>query len=209
MVEERQAAVTAVLNAGHIPAGMELFKSGDQSQKETIKRWINESDVYMLILGGRYGSIDTETEKSYTHWEYDYAGEQGKRRFAIVVDENKLMEKAKENPSYLERENYAKYQEFKTQVLSNISKFYEDLKDIKLIVMESLKEYEDDKKLVGWIRSDAVKNQEKLIEENNKLFKENSKLKESLVKTKTQLKEDETINGYKYQELKEALSKIM
>ncbi|MGX1572887.1 DUF4062 domain-containing protein, partial [Paenibacillus terrae] len=81
--------------------------------------------------------------------------------------------------------------------------------DLKLIVMESLKEYEDDKKLVGWIRSDAVKNQEKLIEENNKLFKENSKLKESLVKTKTQLKEDETINGYKYQELKEALSKIM
>lgn len=37
LTEERQAAVAAVLNAGHIPAGMELFKSGDQSQKETIK----------------------------------------------------------------------------------------------------------------------------------------------------------------------------
>lgn len=49
--DERQAAVQAVLNAGHIPAGMELFKAGDQSQKETIKRWIEESDVYMLILG--------------------------------------------------------------------------------------------------------------------------------------------------------------
>ncbi|WP_156510165.1 DUF4062 domain-containing protein, partial [Paenibacillus macquariensis] len=84
MIEERQAAVSAVLNSGHIPAGMELFKSGDKSQKETIKRWIDESDVYMLILGGRYGSIDEETGKSYTHWEYDYAGEIGKRRFAVV-----------------------------------------------------------------------------------------------------------------------------
>lgn len=208
MVEERQAAVTAVLNAGHIPAGMELFKSGDQSQKETIKRWIDESDVYMLILGGRYGSIDVDTGKSYTHWEYDYAGEKGKRRFAIVIDENKLIEKAKGNPDFLERVNYPKYQEFKTQVLGNISKFYEDLKDIKLIVMESLKEYEEDKNLVGWIRADVVKNQGKLIEDNNKLLKENSKLKEDLNKAKFQLKKDETINGYEYQGLKETLSQI-
>lgn len=73
--EERQTAVQAVLNAGHIPAGMELFKAGDTSQKETIKKWIEESDVYMLILGGRYGSIDSETGMSYTHWEYEYAKE--------------------------------------------------------------------------------------------------------------------------------------
>ncbi|MCV5233546.1 DUF4062 domain-containing protein, partial [Escherichia coli] len=54
---DRQAAVSAILKAGHIPAGMELFTSGDQSQMDTIRRWIDESDVYMLILGGRYGSV--------------------------------------------------------------------------------------------------------------------------------------------------------
>lgn len=139
MIEERQAAVSAVLNAGHIPAGMELFKSGDQSQKTTIMRWIQESDAYMLILGGRYGSIDEETGKSYTHWEYDYAGELGKRRFAIVIDEKKLLEKARENPDFLERLNYAKYMDFKGQVLGHISKFYEDIKDIRLTTMESLR----------------------------------------------------------------------
>lgn len=52
--EERQAAVQAILKAGHIPAGMELFTAGDKSQMETITRWIDESDIYMLILGGRY-----------------------------------------------------------------------------------------------------------------------------------------------------------
>ena len=43
--EERQAAVEAILTAGHIPAGMELFTAGDESQMNVIKRWIDESDV--------------------------------------------------------------------------------------------------------------------------------------------------------------------
>ena len=36
LIEERQAAVQAILDAGHIPAGMELFKAGNRSQLETI-----------------------------------------------------------------------------------------------------------------------------------------------------------------------------
>jgi hypothetical protein len=48
--EERQAAVEAILSAGHIPAGMELFAAGDESQMEVIKRWIDDSDVFLLIL---------------------------------------------------------------------------------------------------------------------------------------------------------------
>ncbi|HYI02988.1 DUF4062 domain-containing protein [Hyalangium sp.] len=51
--EERQSAVEAILESGHIPAGMELFAAGDKSQLETIRRWIDDSDVYLLILGGR------------------------------------------------------------------------------------------------------------------------------------------------------------
>jgi len=35
---ERQAAVEAILKAGHIPAGMELFAAGNESQFETIRR---------------------------------------------------------------------------------------------------------------------------------------------------------------------------
>lgn len=33
-IEDRQAAVEAILTAGHIPAGMELFTAGDESQYE-------------------------------------------------------------------------------------------------------------------------------------------------------------------------------
>ncbi|WP_240417623.1 DUF4062 domain-containing protein [Paenibacillus periandrae] len=45
------------------------------------------------MLGGRYGSIDEETGKSYTHWEYDYAGEVRKERLAIVIKEEASRQK--------------------------------------------------------------------------------------------------------------------
>ena len=49
LIEERQAAVEAILSAGHIPAGMELFSAGYESQMTVIDRWIDESDVYLLF----------------------------------------------------------------------------------------------------------------------------------------------------------------
>jgi len=48
LITDRQAGVSATLKAGHIPAGMELFTSGDKSQLDTIRNWIDESDVYLL-----------------------------------------------------------------------------------------------------------------------------------------------------------------
>jgi hypothetical protein len=64
LIAERQAAVEAILRAGHIPAGMELFAAGDESQMEIIKQWIDASDVFLLILGVRYGSIEPLSGKS-------------------------------------------------------------------------------------------------------------------------------------------------
>jgi len=60
--EERQAAVQAILRAGHIPAGMELFAAGDESQMRVIERWIENSDVFLLILGSRLWIPRTQDE---------------------------------------------------------------------------------------------------------------------------------------------------
>ena len=107
----------AILSAGHIPAGMELFAAGDQSQWAVIKAWIEESDVYMLILGGRYGSIEPGSGKSYTQLEYEYAIEIGKPLFAVVITENKLAQKAREEGlEIVERENHLLLQKFKSLV---------------------------------------------------------------------------------------------
>src|SRR3984893_3243942 len=83
--QERQAAVEAILSAGHIPAGMELFAAGDESQMEAIKQWIDESDVFLLILGGRYGSIELKSGKSYIHLQYEHALSKGQPLVACVI----------------------------------------------------------------------------------------------------------------------------
>lgn len=96
LIEERQAAVQTIVKMGHIPAGMELFKAG-ASQWQTITKWIDESDIYVLILGGRYGSINEHEGKSYTHLEYEYALSTGMPVFALVLDDKFLQEKKIKN----------------------------------------------------------------------------------------------------------------
>lgn len=93
MIDERQAVVKAILDEGHVPAGMELFKGG-KSQLKTIKKWIDDSDIYLLILGGRYGSIDENSHLSYIQLEYEYAQKRNMPVFVILLEENYLLEKA-------------------------------------------------------------------------------------------------------------------
>jgi len=114
MLAERQAAVEAILKAGHIPAGMELFTAGDESQLEIIKKWIEDSDIFVLILGGRYGTVEPKTKKSYIELEYRYAEKIKKPYFAIVIDEKMLQEKTKKyGDEFREQENILQLKKFK------------------------------------------------------------------------------------------------
>jgi hypothetical protein len=51
---------------------MELFPAADDTVWKLITRVIDQSDYYVLIIGGRYGSSDA-SGISYTEKEYDYA----------------------------------------------------------------------------------------------------------------------------------------
>ncbi|WP_413664870.1 DUF4062 domain-containing protein [Microbulbifer sp. CNSA002] len=188
LIEERQAAVSSILKSGHIPAGMELFTAGDKSQLEIIKRWIDESDVYMLILGGRYGSVEAESGVSYTELEYNYALEAGKPLFAVVIHDAALEEKVKANgTAVMETERPSELKLFKEKVLTNMSSFFEDLKDIRLCVMESLPEIAASRDLSGWVSGNEVPDTKGLVDEIAKLnadvaklVKENSALSKKL-----------------------------
>ncbi|MDJ0629244.1 MAG: DUF4062 domain-containing protein [Rhodobacter sp.] len=74
----RQEVSQALLRADCFPAGMELFPAADEEQFAFIKTVIDQSDYYIIISAGRYGSIHPETGLSYTEMEYDYAVETGK-----------------------------------------------------------------------------------------------------------------------------------
>lgn len=152
LIEERQAAVQAILDAGHIPAGMELFKAG-KSQMQTIHKWIDESDVYMLILGGRYGSIEPDSGKSYTQLEYEYALSKNMPVFAIVLDNNFLSAK-KHTQKNNSKKEIKKYNAFKELVKSNIVKFVSNIDQISAVIHAQLNDIyiNPDYNLIGWIR---------------------------------------------------------
>src|SRR4051794_9924424 len=89
--EERAAVVSALLQLEAFPAGMELFPAADEDAWTLIKRVIDSSDYYLLVVGGKYGSVDAETELSYTEMEYDYAVEQGRPVMAFLhADPDKI-----------------------------------------------------------------------------------------------------------------------
>lgn len=158
LIEERQAAVEAILQAGHIPAGMELFSAGNDSQLQTIYKWIDESDVYMLILGGRYGSIDTKTGKSYTQLEYEYALSKNIPIFSIVLSDSYLTNNIAKNGlnNTMEQDTPDKYKDFKSLVMSKIVKLVNDTKDIKLGIIISLYSLLDTYPFIGWVKSNPT-----------------------------------------------------
>jgi hypothetical protein len=74
--EERKGVIQTLLEMDCIPAGMELFPATDEEQWEFIKKIIDDCDYYLLIIGGRYGSL-AKDGISYTEKEFDYAKEKG------------------------------------------------------------------------------------------------------------------------------------
>ena len=183
--DERQAAVEAILSARHIPAGMELFAAGDKSQMEVIKRWIDESDVFLLILGGRYGSIEPTSGKSYIQLEYEYAQERRKPFFAVVVDEDYLKkEKVKEHGAdVLETDNPQQLKAFRAEVLTKIVRLWRNPLEIKLAIHETLADFSRRDELIGWIPGDQAVNSGAVAEEIARLAKENATLRDRLLKT--------------------------
>ncbi|QZY88633.1 DUF4062 domain-containing protein [Exiguobacterium acetylicum] len=187
LINERQYAVQAILNSNHIPAGMELFKAGNDDQLTVIKRWIDESDIYMLILGGRYGTIEPKSGKSYTHIEYEYAIEKNIPVFTLILDdqmlENKLSDLGgKHYDKVYETENAQKYREFKDQVSGHnkIVSFPVNVNDLQYQTVNSINYILKLHSLDGWIKASS-----------SKLLKENQDLKEEIIKLKQNLETKE------------------
>src|SRR5690349_14525975 len=76
--EARSEVMQALLELDCMPAGMELFPAANDAQWNWIKRVIDESDYYVVIIAGRYGTVNPTTGLSYTEMEYRYAVDSGK-----------------------------------------------------------------------------------------------------------------------------------
>ena len=112
---ERSNVIQTLMEMDCIPAGMELFPALDEEQFEFIKKVIDDSDYYLLIIGGRYGSLSNEGI-SYTEMEYDYAISQGVKVVALV---HGSPEKLSVEKVEMDSEAQQKLQAFKQKVTTN------------------------------------------------------------------------------------------
>lgn len=208
--EEREAAVEAVLGSKHIPAGMELFRAGNKSQLETIKKWIDESDIYMLILGGRYGSIEPESRKSYTQLEYEYALKKGIPIFAVVLKDEFLYKKAANQGNDVIKDiSNPEFQKFKELVMSKMIKEVEDCKDIKIAIKDSIVELDEEYDLVGWVRAIEMEKSDEILKENLQLSKEIADLTKKNIKIESELIKIKSINKLKTKEFEVIRKKLL
>jgi hypothetical protein len=179
---ERQQATQAILEAGHFPSGMELFPASDQAQWDLIKRVIEESDYYVIILAGRYGSV-SEDGISFTEMEYDYAATIGVPILGFVRDNvgnipSSLVEKSEQGRVKLEA--------FRKKVMARHCRKYSAASDLGMLVMKSLISEARLRPRVGWIRADQAKSEEDIARERElsdglkKALKRNSKLERAL-----------------------------
>jgi hypothetical protein len=180
LIDERLAAIEAILAAGHIPAAMEQFSPGDETAWERITTWIDESDGSILILGGRYGSIEPTSGKSYVQLEYEYAVDKKKPFFAVVVSKEHHEERVKGFGLRVhESEHPQEYRSFKGVVEQRLCRFWNDKKDIQAAIFQKLPEWAQRSDLTGWVRADEATSPEAL-NELAKLSGENRELRAQL-----------------------------
>lgn len=173
--EERKEVMQALLELDCIPAGMELFPAANEDQWTLIKRVIDDSDYYVLIIGGRYGSVNDEG-KSYTQMEYEYATSTGKPVIAFL---HKNPSNIPSGKSEQDSEKKEKLEEFRNLAKQRLVKYWEGADNLGSVVSRSMISLIRNNPATGWVKADRVVD-EKSVNEISRLQRENEELKKQL-----------------------------
>lgn len=153
LIEERQAVLKAILEIDHTPAGMELFPAIDDSAWLLIQDVIDASDYYALIVGGRYGSLDSQGI-SYTEKEYDYARKQKKPVIALL---HKNPDNLPRGKTEADPNSWEKLKSFRKKVeAAHTCVYWETADELKARMIVGLSSSIKRFPAVGWVRADQV-----------------------------------------------------
>lgn len=158
--DERQEVMQALLELDCIPSGMELFPAANEDQWTLIQKVIDDCDYYMVILGGRYGSIGPDGF-SYTEMEYRYALEKGKPILGFV---HKYPSQITAQKTETSEEGRKKLEAFRELVQSRMCRFWESPADLGSQVSRSLVKLIKAHPAIGWVRGDQVPSENATIE---------------------------------------------
>ena len=170
LIEERMAVTQCLLDNDCIPIGMEQFSASNMSQMEYIERVLKDCDYYILILAGRYGSLDKDGI-GFTEKEYQYAESQGIPILSFVVKnpDNLPVSKSAENDK--EKELLKAFRE--TVCKNRMVAFYNNIDDLKAAVATAINRCIKDLPAVGWVRAYLMQDAD-LKQSNNRAIKKPS-----------------------------------
>lgn len=159
--EERSSVITALLKAGFMPTGMEYFTATSKSQWEVIEKIIPQCDYYVVIVAGKYGSIEPVSDISYTEKEYDLAVKSGIPAIAFLYKdiENLPAKNVESDATSLKKLNA-----FREKLKKRLSDFWMNKDDLAAKVLASFHKEVVDSPRVGWVRSNAVASEEKRLD---------------------------------------------
>lgn len=172
--DERRAVQDVVISMGDFPVQMESFPAADQDQFEFIKAIIDQCDYYILIIAGRYGSVDEEG-LSYTHKEFRYAVERKVPVLLMLHGDVGSISAAKTEASDEGRESLKAF--VAEAEKGRLRKAWNSLGDLKLAVREALDNAKATQPRIGWVRGNVVASEE-LLQEINEVRKENDKYRD-------------------------------
>jgi hypothetical protein len=153
--DERQAVIDSLLDKQMFPICMEHFTASSSGKFQDLERLIDESDFFILILGGKYGSCDKDGI-GWTEREYRYAIQTGKHVLAILCDEyvalrakskNELTEDESKQLAFGESISYARAVSKELPIPRIIDQFYSSI---------------DRSSCLGWQRGGEIWTQERL-----------------------------------------------
>lgn len=149
--QERQEVLAAIVEKGYVPVGMEYFPSTNATPFEYIKKMLEKVDYYILIIAGKYGSIEATSGLSYTELEYDYAQQLGIPTMVFLYkDITGLSLSANEsNPAIRE-----KLDAFRKKASATLAKMWTDKHELKAQVSNSISHTIKEYPRIGWIRAD-------------------------------------------------------
>jgi hypothetical protein len=148
--EERAAVISALLQIDCFPAGMELFPAADDDSLTLIKSVIDDSDYYLIILGGRYGTLDNATGKSYTHLEYEYALATGKPTIALLHSSPGTLRGDKIEGNDAGRKRFT---DFRAELQKKNCRSWSDRGELALAVITGVQHLKKTRPGVGWIKA--------------------------------------------------------
>jgi hypothetical protein len=180
--EERHAVIMALLQLDAFPSGMELFPAADEDAWSLIRGVIEDCDYYLLVIGGRYGSVDPVDEISYTEKEFDYAVSQGKPVMAFLHGDTEAIPVGKAEKSEIAQQKLTAFRE-KVKTHKHV-KHWTSPEDLAGKVALTFGQFVRTYPAVGWVRADQQTSTEALAEIND-LRKELAAARSSLDAART------------------------